>query len=102
MPHPIYGPPSHDLESIRLTLHLGSLRNNHVTRLELQGSTSTKRGHLWYYRELWSPSDQSAGLQPVDTAHWALLAAAQDRPNTQEALERCLMPGGWEDVQLPM
>lgn len=101
MPHPIYGPPSHSLEQVTLTLTLPSRRNGHVTLLEMQGRSSTSRAALWTFRESWLPGEVRVALEPTDTVHWLVLAALQDQPNTQEAFVRSTTPGGWEDVPLP-
>lgn len=101
MPHPVYGPPSHKLEQVTLSLWLPSAANGRTTRLEVAGRASTARPALWSYRETWTPADVESSLQPVDTAHWLLLAVAQDQPSSQAAFDRCVQPGGWEDVPLP-
>lgn len=101
MPHPIYGPPEHELETITVTYHLPSLRNGLEARVEVLGTSSTKRGYLWTYRESWRPGEQRADLEPTDVIHWAVLAAAQDRVASQEAFNRATSPQGWQDVQLP-
>lgn len=102
MPHPFYGPPKHDLEVIRANLVLPTRENGHVTHLTVHGDSSTARASLWTYSEAWRADHHDVMLQPTDTLHWLALAVAQDRPNTQEALQRCLLPGGWEDVPLPL
>lgn len=101
MPHPIYGPPGHVLEVVTARLSLPSERNGHLTRLELKGSTSTKRAPLWFRHESWARDEQQQHLEPVDFIYQAVLAASQDRPVTQDQFDRCTMPGGWEDVPLP-
>lgn len=101
MPHPIYGPPQHELEVVRLALSLPTLRNGRTTGLSLMGGSSTKRGNLWSYREQWAGGDATGLAEVVDMAHWVMLAAAQDRPASQAALEEALTPPGWEDVTLP-
>lgn len=101
MPHPLYGPPRHRLESVELTLTLPSRRNGYQTFLAVRGRASTSRSDLWVVRETWNPSEVDAGLQPTDAAYHVLLVAAQDRPDSQSALEAQLTGGGWEDVPLP-
>lgn len=101
MPHPIYGPPGHQLEVVTFTLRLPHQRNGRQTTLESSGVTETKRGPLWSYRETWSSSDIRTMNEPVDTLTWLALAVVQDRPGTQEALTAALAPGGYEDVALP-
>jgi hypothetical protein len=100
MPHPIFGPPAHELETIRLVLSLPTTRNGRLTGLTVHGGSSTKRGDLWSYRETWTAEEQRGLLEPTDMVHWIVQATAQDRPMDQATLERCLLPGGWEDVPL--
>lgn len=101
MPHAIYGPPDHSLETIRFSLRLPTRRNGRVTVLEVQGDSSTKRGPLWVYRATWSESETTASLEPADQLHWLALTASQDRPWSQEAFNRAITPSGYEDVPLP-
>nr|CRY96647.1 hypothetical protein [uncultured prokaryote] len=100
MPHPIYGPPSHELDSIHLTLHVGTPRNGRRWLLEAHGRSSTSRASLWSVREGWAPTEQRGGYEPTDAAHHLLLAAAQDRPASQSHLEACLRGEGWEQLAL--
>lgn len=102
MPHPIWGPPAHRLESVRATLVLPHTDNGDTTTLVVHGDCSTSRASLWTYSEAWRALDRDGVLQPTDTLHWLALAVAQDRPITQEGLQRCLLPGGYEDVPLPL
>lgn len=90
MPHPIYGPPSHQLETVTFTLQLPTRRNQYLTRLEVRGEASTKRSSLWSVSESWTPAEQEAGLQPADALHHLALIALQDRPSSQEELFRQL------------
>lgn len=101
MPHPVYGPPGHQLETVKLTVRLPDQRNGRLTIIEATGETSTQRGPLWTYRETWTADETRGGMEPADVAHWLLLAALQDRPPSQEAFSRSTTPGGWEDVPLP-
>lgn len=100
MPHPVYGPPEHRLEVVRLSLHLPTSRNGRRARLEAQGTCSTQRASLWSVSETWTPEEHRAGLEPTDAAHHLLLCAMQDRPNGQYALERALTGQGWEQLEL--
>lgn len=101
MPHPIYGKPSHTLEVVQFSLRLPDRRSGFTTLLEAHGRSSTSRSDLWSFKETWAKDEQRGGLEPCDVLHWLALAAAQDRPASQEALNRSTMPGGWEDVTLP-
>lgn len=101
MPHPVYGNPDHRLEVIRATYVLPSLLNGHTALLSVIGDTSTSRKALWSYKEAWAGDEQRQSLEPLGTLHQIVLAAAQDRPDTQAHFERCVLPGGWEDVPLP-
>lgn len=101
MPHPIYGKPKYTLEVIQLSLFLPVKGGTLSTRLEVSGRSSGKRTALWSYREMWGPHDSHGTLQPCDTAHWLLLAAAQDQPVNQEAFMASITPQGWEDVEIP-
>lgn len=101
MPHPIYGRPAHELEYISLTLWLPSSRNGHLTRLTAKGESTTARSPLWSFQETWTAEEQRGLMEPTDVVHWVTLAAAQDRPSSQEMFDRCTQPGGWEDVPLP-
>ena len=101
MTHPLYGPPSHKLERVAFTLHLPDRRNGYLTRLEARGETSTQRRSLWTVSEQWTAGEVSQGLQPADAIQHLALVASQDHPASQEALERSLTGGGWEDVALP-
>lgn len=100
MPHPIYGPPSHQLDAIELKLYLPDPRNGWVTRLEMKGRSETRRGDLWSMSERWTKDDHRNMLEVVDSVHHALLAAVQDRPASNENLRHALAPGGYEDVPL--
>lgn len=102
MPHPIYGPPEHALESVSTRLLLPTMRNDRRGQLTVTGESSTKRGSLWSYSESWEGLAGPQALAPVDTLHWLLLAAWQDRPSSQGELKRSLRPGGWVDEQLPL
>lgn len=101
MPHPIYGHPTHELETVTATLKLPTPRTGLDTTLEVQGRSSTQRRALWSYRESWGAGEQRGGLEPADTLHWLILAAIQDRPGSPEGLKRSITPQGWQDVQLP-
>nr|CRY94091.1 hypothetical protein [uncultured prokaryote] len=100
MPHPIYGPPSHTLDSIALFLTFGSKRNGFTTTLRAQGISETKRASLWQFTEAWQPDDHDNGLQPLDTLHWVARAVAEDRPTSDDQLRKVLSPPGWEEVPL--
>nr|CRY95214.1 hypothetical protein [uncultured prokaryote] len=101
MPHPIYGPPSHKLESVTMSLILPQQRNGFSTLLEVHGRASTCRTDLWSYRETWTETEQRALLEPCDQVHWLAQIACQDRPSSQEALAHSLSPTAWEEVPLP-
>lgn len=101
MPHPVFGPPSHQLDTVELKLYLPDRRNGYMTRLEVSGRSETSRAALWTVREQWLPPEVEAGLQPADAANHVLLTALQDRPDCQSALERQLAGGGYQDVPLP-
>lgn len=102
MPHQIYGKPSHQLETVTLTLHLPLRRNGYLTRLEASGRSSTKRGSLWSVSEQWTVDEQAAGLQPSDAVHHLALIALQDHPSSQEALFRQLTGQRWIQEELPL
>ena len=102
MPHPIYGPPAHELDSVLLTLHLGTPRNGHRWRLEVQGRSATSRASLWSISEAWERSEQRGGYEPTDAAHHVLLAAAQDRCTSLAHLQASLRGEGWEQLELPL
>lgn len=101
MPHPVFGAPSHTVETVEVKLHLPSRRNGHHTRVTAAGTCETKRGALWTYQETWTALEQDRGLQPSDAIHLLVLAALQDLPSTQAALNASLGQAGWEDVTLP-
>lgn len=101
MPHPIYGAPQHDLEVITSKLTLPSLANHHTTTLLVTGETSTKRSSLWAYAEAFRPDQIGTLLEAVQQIEWVMGIAAQDRPVTQQGLQRALLPGGWQDTPLP-
>ena len=101
MPHPIYGPPSHELEAVRFVIHLPTRRNGYLTRLEASGTSSTQRGSLWSANEHWTREEASQGITPTDHVAHLLLVALQDRPVSAKALAECLGGPGWEDVPLP-
>lgn len=102
MPHPIYGPPSHQLDSIIITLHLPTARNGRITRMEAQGRSSTSRASLWSVSETWTRDEQRAGLEPSDAVHHLALVALQDHPASQSHLEASLTGQGWEQLELPL
>lgn len=102
MPHPIYGPPSHELTSITAILHLPTSFNGRSYRLEVSGRSITSRPSLWSVTETWTQAEQSAGLQPTDALHHLALVASQDRPTTQHQLEMCLIGEGWEQLKLDL
>lgn len=101
MPHPIYGKPSHELESIRVVVTLPSPENGHLTAVRILGETTTQRSSLWSESASWSADEVTNGLQPTDWVAHVLLVALQDRPSNQEALDNGLIGQGWEDVALP-
>lgn len=101
MPHPIYGKPSHQLETVTFTLHLPRRSNGYLTRLEAAGRASTSRAALWTASETWTTDEQEAGLQPTDALHHLSLIAVQDTPASQEALFRALTGVMWVEEQLP-
>lgn len=102
MPHPIYGPPRHALEQVELKVYLPTQRNGHHSRLEVNGVCETKRSPLWTYNEMWTAAQQEQGYQPADAVQLLVLTAFQDRPASQEALQRALAPGAWDQPQLPI
>lgn len=101
MPHPIFGKPTHELESIRVVVNLPSPQNGHVTSVRVLGETSTQRATLWSESASWTADEVTHGLQPTDWIGHVLLTALQDRPKDQEALDNGLTGQGWEDVALP-
>lgn len=102
MPHPIYGAPQHELESIRLTLYLPTVSNGRTTKLEAHGRASTQRGSLWNVQETWSRDEIERGYQASDAISHLVLVSLQDRPTTQRQLELGLTGQGWEQLQLDM
>lgn len=102
MPHPIYGPPVHELDSILLTLHLATPRNGRVYRLEAQGRSATQRSSLWSVSERWDHTEQRGGYEPTDAAHHLLLACAQDRPASLSHLQASLRGEGWDQLALDL
>lgn len=101
MPHPIYGPPNHRLTRVTATMSLPVSRLTGPTTVRIVGEAQTSRGELWSVAETWQANKQVNGLEPSDWAGWVLLSAWQDRPNSQQALERALRPVGWDEPQLP-
>lgn len=101
MPHPIYGPPRHKLESVTLRLAIPGPENGHRTSVTIHGESSSKRGSLWTYQETWGPDEQRMGLQPCDAVRHVLLVSLQDHPTTHEALVEQLGGTGWRDEPLP-
>jgi hypothetical protein len=100
MPHPIWGPPDHELETVTITLTLGTRRNGRHTKVQAHGSSSTRRVPLWSVSEAWTSGEVQAGLQPGDAIHHIALVALQDRPTSQNHMERSLMGEGWEQLSL--
>lgn len=101
MPHPIYGPAEHALESLEVRLTLPTRRNGRLAQLTVHGNSTTKRGSLWTVQEQWTHAEQQHGLQPADMLHHLVLASFQDRPVTSGGLQRSLGTPGWEDTPLP-
>jgi hypothetical protein len=101
MPHPIYGPPSHELETVTFRLTIPTRRNNRTTALEVHGRTSTQRSHLWYIHETWTPAEIEHGLQASDAIHHLALIALQDHPSSQAQVESCLTGQPWSQLELP-
>lgn len=102
MPHPIYGKPTHQLESVTFALHLPRRANGYLTRLEAAGRASTSRSALWTVSETWTTDEQEAGLQPTDALHHLSLIAVQDTPSSQEALFRALTGELYIQEELPL
>lgn len=101
MPHPVFGKPTHSLETVEVRLVLPSRHNDYRTSMRAWGRSSGQRTHLWTTGESWSAEDVTHGLQPGDSVHHVVLTALQDRPASQQALEFALGGAGWEDVPLP-
>nr|CRY97245.1 hypothetical protein [uncultured prokaryote] len=101
MPHPIYGKPSHQLDSATFTLVLPSRRNGYLTSLDVAGNSDTQRPRLWSVKETWTVAEQECGLQPTDALHHLALIVAQDRPASQEAVFRQLTGEPWVQESLP-
>jgi len=102
VPHPIYGPPSHKLETVNFRLTLPLRRNAYVTSLEVRGETSSQRSSMWFVNEKWTEADQVAGLQPSDALHHLALIALQDSPTSQEHMFRALTGERWIQEELPL
>lgn len=102
MPHPIYGPPQHVLETVTFRLALPLRRNGFTTSLEVKGEASTSRASLWSVRETWTAAEQEAGLQPSDAVHHLALIALQDHPASQERLFNLLTGERWVQEELPL
>lgn len=101
MPHPIYGQPRHQLETVTVRITLPSPTNGFVTQARAVGEASTRRTSLWSESVSWSADEVTHGLQPADWVNHVVLCTLQDRPASQEALDDSLIGQGWEDVQLP-
>lgn len=101
MPHPIYGQPRHQLETVTVRITLPSPTNGHVTQARIVGETSTRRATLWSESVSWTAQEVAHGLQAADWVNHVVLCTLQDRPATQEALDNSLIGQGWEDVALP-
>ena len=101
MPHPIWGPPKHELERITLRLTIPSNKNAHVAAVTIAGECSSKRASLWTYQESWGPDEQHQGLQVADVVRHVLLVALQDHPTSHAALMEQLGGEGWVDQPLP-
>lgn len=102
MPHPIFGRPEPRLARVQLVLTLPTIENGRHTRLEATGWSPLKRSSLWSVSETWTAADQRGGLEPTDAAHHLLLVACQDRPSSQNHLERSLTGQGWEQLELDL
>lgn len=102
MPHPIYGDPSHALETVEFSLVLPVRSNEHRTSLQCIGRSGTARSALWVVKESWSWSEQEAGLQPTDAMAHVGLVSLQDRPTSQQQVEACLIGEGWSQLTLDL
>lgn len=102
MPHPIYGPPSHVLETVTFKLTVPTARNGRHTKLEVQGRSSTQRASLWSIHETWTQAEVEHGLQPSDSLHHLALIALQDHPASQTQVESCLTGQPWSQLELPL
>lgn len=95
MPHPIYGPPSHALDRLVITIEFDPTGGYHLTGV---GSSLSKRGSLWSYR---ADFEQTQQIEVSDHVAHLTICALQDTPLDQERLEYSLSGGlGWEDIPL--
>lgn len=103
MPHPIFGPANHTLETVRFTLRLPTPSNGRKTVVEASGWSSTKRASLWHHTESYDFSDMMpGGYDPADVLHHVALVALQDHPSSQHHFEMSIRGVGWEQLELDL
>lgn len=101
MPHPIYGPPNHKLEVVRLSIHVPTTLSGHRYICEAAGDSSGKRASLWATSEIWTPEDEPTPLVVTDWVHHVVSSVLVDHPADQENLERSLRGGLDHSPPLP-
>lgn len=102
MPHPIYGPPSHDLHRVEITLGLPLRTNGFRSRVTAHGYSATKRGALWSIQDQWELVGRDHGLEAADLVHHLALVSLQDRPTSSTQLDRSLTGGYFDQEQMPL
>lgn len=93
MPHKIYGPPSHKLATVTITLHLPTRANSFTGVVRAEGRAQSKRDNLWSVSEEFTEAAQINGMSMTDAVHHLALIAVQDRPDTQDRFEYYLRGG---------
>lgn len=102
MPHPIYGPPDHQLEYVEFKLVLPLRSNGYKSRVDAYGHSQTRRGTLWSSTEQWTHDMKGDEYGPTDSLHHLALVALQDRPTSPTALELALRGGHSTAEQVPL
>lgn len=94
---------AHKLERVDVTYHLPDEALGLKASIQVRGSTSTKRGDLWTYHEVWEPDQTTPEcMEPSDVIRHMLLVVEQDRPNTRARLDFGLTGGiSWSEDELP-
>jgi hypothetical protein len=102
MPHPIYGPPAHQLEHLEVKVGLPTPANDHKTSIQVHGVSGGKRAPLFALSEAWAPDEITRGLQASDWLAHVVLALLQDRPSTLQDAQNSLRGEASEQGSLPL
>lgn len=102
MPHPIYGDPKHELDTVHFVLWLPRPSRELPARCQALGRSETSRSALWTVDIDWEDGGDQHGYHAGDFLSHVAMVALQDHPTSQRQVDACMVGEGWAQDELPM